>query len=741
MSAPGPRTRPRPPWRAAAWMAAAAATLGAASAGATEGRVVTKEGGRPVADAEVAILGRTGSVRTDAHGRFRWTPDPRPPFEVLIVLPGGGYVKPILVEALPADVLVLEVMPALQESIMVVAGTAPSVDAAPANGVTSVPKEDLRGRQPANVAQALENVAGTAAVSEGQAAVPSVRGFVGGRTLILVDGARVTAERRVGASATYVDPAALEGIEISRGPGSVAYGSDAFGGVIQLRTRRAQPGTPFSGRFTGGLGVGAPQQRVAVELARGFERGGAIVQGHWRNFEDWHSPEGEVFNSGGRDRGFLARFDHVLAGGLLSAGWQSDFGRDIERPRTNSRTVRFFYPTEDSHRLTLGWERGSLAGLTRAGATAFLGSYALVTDQDRFATPERPRSVERADVSARDFHVRVFAEKALGRTRLDAGLDVNGRFGLEAHDIGLVYGSAGVLAEVTDEVSVADARRVDAGVYLEAEASPVSTLVLAAGARADRVTTRNRGGYFGDRSEANAALSGYVSASVGPLRGFSATLQAARGFRDPTLSDRYFRGPTGRGFITGNPGLVPETSAQLDAALRYVSARWRLAVYGYHYRIADLVERYETEPDLFFFRNRGRARVRGLEAEVQASLPWKLSVEATAHALEGRALDDGTALDSIPVPTATLRLRRDVGRAYGWVRGGLYGERGDPGPTEEERPAHALVDAGLGLHVGSHFELDLVGRNLLDEAYRASPDSRATLAAGRAAVATVTLRF
>ncbi len=113
-----------------------------------------------------------------------------------------------------------------------------------------------------------------------------------------------------------------------------------------------------------------------------------------------------------------------------------------------------------------------------------------------------------------------------------------------------------------------------------------------------------------------------------------------------------------------------------------------------------------------------------------------------AHTLEGRALDDGSALDSIPVPTATLRLRRDVGgRAYGWIRGGLYGELEDPGPTEEERPTHALVDAGLGLHVGSHFELDVVGRNLLDEAYRVSPDSRATLAAGRAAVTTVTLRF
>ena len=79
------------------------ALLAAPPAPAFEGLLVTGEEKRPVADAEVAVLGRAGSVRTDAQGRFRWSPDPRPPFEVLVVLPGGGYVKPILVRELPGN--------------------------------------------------------------------------------------------------------------------------------------------------------------------------------------------------------------------------------------------------------------------------------------------------------------------------------------------------------------------------------------------------------------------------------------------------------------------------------------------------------------------------------------------------------------------------------------------------------------------------------------------------------------
>src|SRR5688572_31297713 len=37
-----------------------------------------------------------------------------------------------------------------------------------------------------------------------------------------------------------------------------------------------------------------------------------------------------------KDRGFLARVDHEAGKGVLSLGWTSDFGRDIERPRNNS---------------------------------------------------------------------------------------------------------------------------------------------------------------------------------------------------------------------------------------------------------------------------------------------------------------------------------------------------------------------------------------------------------------------
>lgn len=693
-----------------------------------------------MADAEVSVLGRPGHVLTDAGGGFVLAPSPRPPFEILVALPGGRYSRPVRFESLPAGVLTVEVEWTLDESVTVTAESAPGLESPPANGLTFVPARDMAGRLPSNLAQAVENVAGASTVSEGQAAVPALRGLSAGRTLILLDGARVTTERRAGPSATYVDPVVLEAVEVARGPGAVAYGSDAFGGVIQMRTRRPAPGTPLGGGFEGSLGAGAPQERAALALTKGFERGGVLVAGHYRHFDDWTSPEGEVPNSGARDQGFLARFDHLLGGGLFSLAWQSDFGRDIERPRTNSETVRFYYPTEDSHRLTLAWERGRTGAFSKVGLSGFVGRYEQVTDQDRYATSTQPRSVERADVSATDFHLRGYAQKPFGSARLEAGLDLNGRTDLEALEIRERYDLAGEPVSSLEIVSIDDARRVDAAVYASVESPVGGRVSLAGGLRADAVASRNQGGHFGDRETDDGALSGFAALTVGPFAGFSATVQAARGFRDPTLSDRYYRGPTGRGFITGNPNLEAETSRQLDLTLRYASPAFRAVLCAYEYRIDDLIERYQTETDVYFFRNRGEARLRGMEAEVQARLPSRFSLELTGHLLRGEALDDGTGLDGVPPPTLTVRLRREFGRAWAWVRTAAYGRLDHPGPTEEVRPGYALLDAGAGVRLGPA-EVSLLGRNLLDEAYRVSPDSRAVLAPGRAGIVSVGVRF
>ena len=76
------------------------------------------------------------------------------------------------------------------------------------------------------------------------------------------------------------------------------------------------------------------RRRVAggVEVTHGLPEGGLVLQARYRNFEEYRSPEGDVFNSQASDRGFLGRFGHVLGPGDFSIGWQTNLGRDTGRP-------------------------------------------------------------------------------------------------------------------------------------------------------------------------------------------------------------------------------------------------------------------------------------------------------------------------------------------------------------------------------------------------------------------------
>ena len=91
------------------------------------------------------------------------------------------------------------------------------------------------------------------------------------------------------------------------------------------------------------------------------------------------------------------------------------------------------------------------------------------------------------------------------------------------------YDEAGQVASSTEIVSIEDARRVDAGVYASVEAPVGRALSLSGGLRGDAVGTRNQGGYFGDHETDNGTVSGFAAVTAGPVSGFSATAQVARG--------------------------------------------------------------------------------------------------------------------------------------------------------------------------------------------------------------------
>lgn len=668
---------------------------------AFEARLVDASG-RAVAGAQISVADQAGSARSDSSGAFSIEPDPKFPAVLIVIGSRGEVFPPIYLGRAAAEV---RIEPAFRESVTVSIGATPNIEGTPAAAPVVVGAEELEQRKPAHVAEAIAATPGVALRGEGAPAVPVVRGLAGGRTLLLVDDARIVSERRAGPSATFVDPLTLGSIEVSRGPGSVAYGSDAIGGVVHLRPRDPVPGAPEL-RYDLWSTFGAVNGRSAAAEASADIFGGAVLASiHARAADDATDARGdEIANSQYRDRGASLRFVRQGAGGRLRAAFMTSVARDVGAP--TSEAVLTTYPDERASLLTIAFDRERAGFWNSAALRASLGAYSVTTDR------VRPSATESAAVKARDASLRFSGERIEGRSRFVTGFDFVSRFNLRASD------------------SIDDADRGDLGVFASWETPVTSLLQLSTGARGDYIRSENRGGFYGDRSRSDVAFSGFGALTAGPIEGFTATIQVASGFREPTLSDRYFRGVSGRGFINGNPDLDPERSVQLDAGVRWSGSRARVALFAYDYQIRKLVERYRDGTD-FYFRNRGEGKIRGLELEASFRLPRNLELQTGAAIARGEDADTGDALDDIAPPTLHASLRWAAESASAFVTASTCGRDDEPGPVEVERPGYTTIDLGAGWRLSRFFEVRAVIRNLTNAQHFGSADAASAEAPGR----------
>jgi outer membrane receptor protein involved in Fe transport len=696
--------------------------------------------GQPAAGYSVSVVDSTLSAVCDAEGVCTLATPPTPPFVIVAAGPSSAFSAPILIESLSSDFLELTLEAPAADSVTVVSGVAPSLDLLAASAASVVGVEALEQRPPQRLVDVLESVPGASKIGEGADSVPALRGLARGRTLILLDGARVSAERRAGPSATFVDPNGLAAVEVLRGPSSVTYGSDAFGGVIHAVTRdpdleRTRVWLAADGSFGGEQRTGG---FAAVSVPIGTA--GLLFEVHGADGEGQKSGDGTaIFNSSFASQGGALRLLLPLGSGRLRASLQIERVDDLGKAASDSRQVRAVYPREDADRLVVAWVADPPGEWDTLEATAFYGRYRVVLDRDRAATPTSARRVDSADTDARDASLRLVTARSLSGGRLQLGVDAHTRFGLTALVARTDFeGDGSTVVGQRESAAIADAAQRSYGLFVTWSRPFAERWRLGLGARGDQVDTKNRGGFFGDRTATAEAASGNVSLAVSLPAGWTATAQAARGFRVPTLSDRYFRGPSGRGFVTGNPDLKPETSLQSDLSLRRAAGRSALGFYAYRYDIRRLIERYAQGAD-FAFRNRGEARIEGVEAEFQAHLARGFSLEAGAAWVRSRG--DGEPLDDAPAPGAWLTGRWAFPRGYAFTRVAGFDRKDDPGPTEVERPGYGLWELGGGYHLTPAVELRLTVRNTLDRHYTGSPDETADRSPGRAIALGVSGRF
>jgi hemoglobin/transferrin/lactoferrin receptor protein len=184
-------------------------------------------------------------------------------------------------------------------------------------------QDELRRQGARSLPDALRFIPGVLIqkTSAGQGS-PYVRGFTGFRTLAMVDGIRLNnSVYRDGPNQYWntIDVMGLEAIELTKGQGSVLYGSDAIGGTLNARTRGpvfAPAAIPSEPGTSGKNPVSRGGPSTHFDQPAPFATGGAIRGRYASGERSWQ----------GRVEGYASQGQNA---GIFLGATVKDFG-DVE---------------------------------------------------------------------------------------------------------------------------------------------------------------------------------------------------------------------------------------------------------------------------------------------------------------------------------------------------------------------------------------------------------------------------
>lgn len=243
--------------RAIATLLLVVAPLPAAAQGIVRGTVRDKDGA-PIRGASIAIPGTTLSTRSDLQGAYRIAVVPAGRVRVYAAALGHGPVDTVVAltggDSTTVD-FSLSPAPLALPPVDVVSDRVPHFGDRPATSVGQVTERDLDRRAVNTVDEAIDHVAGLQMVN-GQTNIRGSTGYVQGlnsRVLMTVDGIAMNQADRGGINWDLLAVDEIESVEILKGAGSSLYGSAAFGGVINVTTRDVPAGLHARARLTGGI--------------------------------------------------------------------------------------------------------------------------------------------------------------------------------------------------------------------------------------------------------------------------------------------------------------------------------------------------------------------------------------------------------------------------------------------------------------------------------------------------------
>lgn len=444
---------------------------------------------------------------------------------------------------------------------------------------------------------------------------PTIRGQRGQRILLLEDGLRLNNARRqqdFGELPAIVDVNNVSQVEVIRGPASVLYGTDAIGGVVNLRTSDVPSlggGDMYGGRVTFLYRDEGEQLRPTMDLFGRIGKIGFRGSASYRNAKNYFAPSGsfgditlggktEVNDTGVEDQNYSLLLDYsfnqdhsVFVKGEYYNARDAGFGYvsndDLGTPDDVSIVIQ--YPDQTVGKVTAGYRAHDLSWgfADRLDISGFyMNNERDLVQQIGIPDLFGPDSGVDLNINSSNYTdissvgTRAEAAKLLGgKHLLTYGMDF---YYDDSQNTDLTISEiTGAPFPIPDEVdntpNVPNATYNRLGVFAQGDFQLHRKLSLIAGARWQNVRSETQATenlddplVVGITNNAQTVVaSANVLWEVLPSLNLVGTL--GRGFRAPNIIELYFNGPTpeGSGYLIPNTGLESETSLNVDLGVKY----------------------------------------------------------------------------------------------------------------------------------------------------------------------------
>ncbi|MEO0526875.1 MAG: TonB-dependent receptor, partial [Bacteroidota bacterium] len=532
---------------------------------------------------------------------------------------------------------------------------------------------------------------------------PLIRGFATNRVLLSVDGVRMNNAIFRGGNVQNIisiDPYTVKNTEVIFGPGSVIYGSDAIGGVMNFYTKKPQFSTTDSLSFSGNTSyryASANNENTGhLDVSFGKKKWAFLGSVSYNDFDDLttgrHGPDsflrpnfverrnGEdvlVENDNPREQ-ITSGYDQINLMQKIAfkpnSAWTFDLGTYFSETSDYSRYDRLIRPNSEGDGLRSAewfygpqkWFMGNLHVYQKSKGKFYDGLKITAAYQrfeesrnDRdFQDPIRFSTLEQVDAVSGNID---FENKKIGNLRLYYGAE---------YIFNHISSDGSQRNIITNTISDAASRYPDgstwqsAAGYVNAEYKAKPNFSLLSGLRyshvwIDAIFDKTFFDFpFDEANLSTGALTGSIGFSWFPKADLQVTLNGSTGFRAPNIDDigKVFDSEPGS-VVVPNPDLEPEYAYNGELGIRK-NFKDKVVLKGaayYTFLVDALVRRdfqLNGETEIEFngelsnvqaIQNAAKAYVYGFEFGLEAFLSENLSITSNLTVTEGvEEDDDGT---------------------------------------------------------------------------------------------------